>query len=83
MDTMGEDTPRLSSGTNGTTEAGRTEEAAGQPTCTFGGVYACRLSVSVWPRSVEAAVVLVACVATPCPWFSDMSSFFTVHSKPN
>ena len=51
MDTMGEDTSRLSSGTNGTTGVHRTEEVAGQPTCTFGGVYACRLSVGVWPRS--------------------------------
>ena len=33
------------------TGACRTEEVAGQPSCTFGGVYACRLSVGVWPRS--------------------------------
>ena len=39
---------RVSSGTSGTAGANWIGETTKQPVCTFGCVYPCRLSVSVW-----------------------------------
>ena len=50
---------RISSGSSGTAGADWIGETTKQPVCTFGCVYPCRLSVSVW-HSVYREVALTA-----------------------